>query len=203
MGARAERTRITPERWQRLQVVFERALPLEPAARAQLLLDECGTDTSLREQVLALLVASSDDDGDLERRIDRATSLTAPTADLEPGTTVGRYRIVRSIGRGGMGTVYLAERADQEYQQVVALKVMARGLFHGEVVGGRFRAERQILARLNHPNIARLLDGGQMQDGTPYLVMEHVEGVRIDDYCTQRDLSLRQRLPLMQQVCAG
>jgi eukaryotic-like serine/threonine-protein kinase len=202
-GGRAERTRITPERWQRLQAVFERALPLEPAARAQLLLEECGTDSSLREQVLALLVASSDDDGELERRIDRATSLTGPTADLEPGTSVGRYRIVRSIGRGGMGTVYLAERADQEYQQVVALKVMARGLFHGEVVGGRFRAERQILARLNHPNIARLLDGGQMQDGTPYLVMEHVEGVRIDDYCNERDLPLRQRLPLVQQVCAA
>jgi serine/threonine-protein kinase len=197
-----DRTRITPERWQRMQDLFGRAVPLTAPERARLLMDECGEDVSLREQVMALLLTTGDDDGELEERVDRAARGTIPTPEIVPGERIGRYRVIRLIGRGGMGTVYLAERADEHYHQVVALKVMARGLFRGDVAG-RFRAERQILARLNHPNIARLLDGGQMPDGTPYLVMEHIDGVRIDEYCTQHALSIRARLPLLQQVCAA
>jgi serine/threonine-protein kinase len=197
-----DRTRLTPERWQRMQDLFGRALPLPPASRARLLVDECGEDVSLREQVMALLLTTADDDGDLEDRIDRARQGTLPVPEIDAGQRIGRYRVQRLIGRGGMGTVYLAERADEHYHQIVALKVMARGLFHGDVAG-RFRAERQILARLNHPNIARLLDGGQTDDGTPYLVMEYIEGLRIDEYCTQHQLSTRARLPLFQQVCAA
>ncbi len=127
---------------------------------------------------------------------------TTISVEVKSGQIIGRYRMRRTLGRGGMGTVYLAERADQHHEQRVALKVMARGLFRGEPAS-RFRVERQILARLVHPNIARLLDGGQMDDGTPFLVMEHVEGVRIDDYCTSHALPVRARLQLVQQVCAA
>ncbi len=122
--------------------------------------------------------------------------------ELPPGEIVGRYRIVRLLGRGGMGSVYYAERADDQYQQSVALKVVEWCPAVSDLAG-RFRSERQILARLSHVNIARLLDGGQMQDGTPYLVMEHVAGTRIDYYCRERRLSTQAKLRLMQQVCAS
>lgn len=125
-----------------------------------------------------------------------------PWRELPPGEMVGRYRIVRLLGRGGMGAVYHAERADEQYQQSVALKIVE----WRPVIGGlaeRFRSERQILARLAHENIARLLDGGQMQDGTPYLVMEHVAGTRLDYYCKERRLTTEAKLKLMQQVCAS
>jgi serine/threonine-protein kinase len=122
--------------------------------------------------------------------------------ELPPGELVGRYRIVRLLGRGGMGSVYHAERADDQYQQSVALKVVEWCPSVSDLVG-RFRSERQILARLAHVNIARLLDGGQMQDGTPYLVMEHITGTRIDYYCKEQRLSTQEKLRLMQQVCAA
>lgn len=122
--------------------------------------------------------------------------------ELPPGENVGHYRIVRLLGRGGMGSVYYAERADEQYQQSVALKVVEWCPAVSDL-DGRFRSERQILARLAHENIARLLDGGQMQDGTPYLVMEHIAGTRIDYYCRERRLSTEAKLKLMQQVCAS
>lgn len=122
--------------------------------------------------------------------------------DLPQGEIVGRYRIVRLLGRGGMGSVYYAERADDEYQQSVALKIVEWCPAVTDLAG-RFRAERQILARLAHENIARLLDGGQMQDGTPYLVMEHIAGMRIDHYCKLGRLDIAAKLNLMQQVCAS
>ncbi|HEY0939562.1 MAG TPA: serine/threonine-protein kinase [Steroidobacter sp.] len=122
--------------------------------------------------------------------------------ELPPGEIVGRYRIVRLLGRGGMGSVYFAERADDEYQQSVALKVVEWCPTVTDLAG-RFRAERQILARLAHENIARMLDGGQMHDGTPYLVMEHIAGMRIDQYCKLRHLGIEAKLRLMQQVCSA
>lgn len=122
--------------------------------------------------------------------------------ELPPGETIGRYRIVRLLGRGGMGSVYHAERADDQYQQSVALKIVEWCPSVSDLIG-RFRSERQILARLTHVNIARLLDGGQMQDGTPYLVMEHITGTRIDRYCKERRLATHDKLKLMQQVCAA
>jgi serine/threonine protein kinase len=134
---------------------------------------------------------------------DRAVEQLGPEAirgELPAGEIVGRYRIVRLLGRGGMGSVYLAERADDQYQQSVALKVVEWCPAVTDLTG-RFRAERQILARLAHENIARLLDGGQMQDGTPYLVMEHIAGMRIDKYCKFHHLDTKAKLRLMQQVC--
>jgi tetratricopeptide (TPR) repeat protein len=193
---------ITPERWRRLQDLFERALPLDAGSREQLLLTECADDPPLREQVLSLLLASAGNTRMLEHRVDAAIAGAVSAHELTPGTMVGRYRIVRLLGRGGMGAVYSAERADEHYHQVVALKVVSRGLLHGEIAG-RFRAERQILARLTHPNIARLLDGGTTEDGAPYLVMEHVDGLRVDEYCEKQRLSTQGRLRLVQQVCAA
>src|SRR5688500_5198678 len=130
------------------------------------------------------------------------TTAAVMRRELPPGEMVGRYRIVRLLGRGGMGSVYHAERADDQYQQSVALKIVEWCPSVSDLIG-RFRSERQILARLAHVNIARLLDGGQMQDGTPYLVMEHITGTRIDYYCKEHRCSTYEKLRLMQQVCAA
>src|SRR5690606_36987858 len=199
MDTRSRGQTLTPQRWQRLQELFERALPLDMESRLRLLSEECTGDPALKEQVLALLLASAADSGTLEMRVESAIAGAMQTPELPEGKLIGRYRIVRRIGHGGMGAVYLAERADEQYHQLVALKVVARGLIH-EGVASRFRAERQILARLAHPNIARLLDGGTTEDGAPFLVMEHIEGVRIDEYCATHGLSTVARLRLVQQV---
>jgi serine/threonine-protein kinase len=195
-------TSLTPERWRRLQEVFDQAQPLDPERRARFLCEECGDDVSLREQVVALLLADSGGQDDFEHRYERAIAEVLRDPELPSGTLVGRYRVQRLLGRGGMGAVYLAERADEQYHQTVALKLVARNLLHTGVAS-RLRSERQILARLNHPNIARLLDGGHIHDGTPYFVMEYVEGQRIDHYCAERRLPVSARLRLMQQVCAA
>jgi tetratricopeptide (TPR) repeat protein len=133
---------------------------------------------------------------------DETTMAAVMRRELPPGEMVGRYRIVRLLGRGGMGSVYHAERADDQYQQSVALKIVEWCPSVSDLTG-RFRSERQILARLAHVNIARLLDGGQLQDGTPYLVMEHITGTRIDYYCKEHRCSTYEKLRLMQQVCAA
>ena len=195
-------TSLTPERWRRLQELFELAQPLDAERRATFLLEECGEDVTLREQVVALLLASSETQDDFEHRYEQAIAEVLRDPEVPAGTLIGRYRVQRLLGRGGMGAVYLAERADDQYHQTVALKLVARNLMHSGIAG-RFRSERQILARLNHPNIARLLDGGHTEDGTPYFVMELVEGQRIDHYCAERRLSLAPRLGLVQQVCAA
>ena len=129
--------------------------------------------------------------------IEQAAYATAPRI----GGRFGPYRIIKEIGRGGMGRVFLAERADEEYGQVVALKIAHDSL---SAEGLRsFRDERQILATLQHPNIARLMDGGTTEDGVPYLVMEYVQGVPIDEYCTANALSVRQRVELFSTICSA
>ncbi|MBI4468012.1 MAG: protein kinase [Acidobacteria bacterium] len=120
----------------------------------------------------------------------------------DSGRRIGPYRVIRELGHGGMGTVYLAERADQQYEARVALKVVKRGMDTDEVLR-RFCHERQILAQLEHPNIARLLDGGTTEDGLPYLVIEYVKGEPIDMYCDRPKLSVIERLSLFRTVCAA
>jgi eukaryotic-like serine/threonine-protein kinase len=149
-------------------------------------------DTGARNHTEGSVVLKEGDD----------TTAAVMRRELPPGEMVGRYRIVRLLGRGGMGSVYHAERADDQYQQSVALKIVEWCPSVSDLTR-RFRSERQILARLAHVNIARLLDGGQMHDGTPYLVMEHITGTRIDYYCKQHRLSTHDKLRLMQQVCAA
>src|SRR5258706_6614658 len=112
------------------------------------------------------------------------------------------YRVLGEMGQGEMGTVYLAARADDAFQKLVAIKIIRRGLDTDDIIQ-RFRSERQILATLDHPNIARLLDGGSTDDGLPYFVMEHIEGKPIDVYCDERNLNIIERLKLFRGVCAA
>jgi len=194
---------MSPERWALLQSVFEQALALEPAERAGFIATACGTDFSLREQLLALVFASGAADAGFEEQIDRVVSASArDTLDIPPGDVIGAYRIEKVMGRGGMGTVYLAQRADEQYRQRVAVKVMANWSGTG-TTAARFRSERQILANLVHPNISRLLDGGTTAAGLPYLVMEYIEGEPLDEYCDRRRLPLAERLELFRTVCAA
>jgi serine/threonine-protein kinase len=125
-----------------------------------------------------------------------------PGASLPPGLRIGAYRVVRELGRGGMGAVYLAQRADEAFEKQVAIKVISPGTSSDQVLA-RFMRERRILARLEHPHIARLIDGGSTADGLPYFVMEYVEGQRILDYCDQRRLPVAERLKLFLAVCSA
>ncbi len=187
------------EEWQRVEELLDEALELEPARRRQFL--EAIAEPWARAEVESLLACDGQSDGFMSAP---ALALSADFFDESPeeraGQQVGHYRIVREIGRGGMGAVFLAERADGEFQQRVALKVVRRG-FADTNLARRLRRERQILATLNHENIARLLDGGVSEDGEPFFVMEHVEGSRIDNYCDANRLPARARLRLFLKVC--
>ena len=174
--------------------------------RAALLDRLCAGDGDLRQEVNSLLAAGSRSDDFLELSVD---TFAAPyldevaTGPLEidfPGATVGRYRLIESIGRGGMGTVWLAERSDGQFEQKVALKLVKRGMDTGEILD-RFLRERQILARLEHPGIARLLDGGVSEDDRPYFVMEYVVGEPITEHCDRRRLPVEDRLRLFVDAC--
>ncbi len=192
---------MTPERWQKVKAVFEAALELEAPERASFLDISCQGDGILRQEVESLLESEPGSVHFIETPVFRIRSEDIGTSMAE-GRRVGVYRIVREIGRGGMGSVYLAERADEEFERRVALKVLRRGMDTEEIVR-RFRSERQILARLAHENIARLLDGGTTEDGQPYFVMEYVEGRPIDEECDARKLPIRRRLEFFQQVCSA
>jgi eukaryotic-like serine/threonine-protein kinase len=178
-----------PNDRERLKDLFEQACGLDPAARGDLLTAE---PRELREELESLL-ASFDSAGEF---------LESP-AQLEEtlvGERVGAYRLVRQIGQGGMGSVYEAVRADREFDQRVAIKLVRMGL-DGDFLRRRFRGERQILAKLTHPNIAGLLDGGTTKDGRPFLVMEYVEGAPLLEYCNARSLDTGERLKLFRAVC--
>jgi serine/threonine-protein kinase len=190
------------ERWQRVQELFEAALDLPAEEREAYLRAEAGDDAELMAEVASLLAADS---GPLMDRLrglvrDAASDLADATAFSWIGRTVGRYRLLREIARGGMGTVYLAERADAAYEARVAIKFVRASIAAPEVLR-RFLAERQILADLRHPNIARLLDGGAADDGTPYLVMEYIDGQPIDEYADRHGLDVRERLLLFRKAC--
>jgi len=178
-----------------------RALERPPEIRAGFLDRECGKDEELRREVESLLEASETvADGFLDRPLLPVGD--EPEPEVRAGRRLGAYRILDQIARGGMGTVYRAVRADDTYRQQVAIKVLKRGLDTDEIVR-RFHHERQILARLVHPHISRLLDAGTTDDGLPYFVMEHVEGEPIDRWCDRRRLPLRARLELFRKVCAA
>ncbi|MEE8526465.1 MAG: serine/threonine-protein kinase, partial [Thermoanaerobaculia bacterium] len=190
----------TTSQRQRVLKILDQALDVSPAERPPFLDGACGGDDRIRGLVEEMLELEGDADRFLSRpALPRATE--SPQTGLEAGLRVGHYRIVELLGRGGMGSVYRAVRED-DFEIEVAIKLVQAGLSTAATVR-RFESERQILARLEHPNIARLLDGGTTADGRPYLVMEYVDGVTIDAYCDTHRLSTRQRLELFQQVCSA
>jgi eukaryotic-like serine/threonine-protein kinase len=181
------------------------ALELDTAQQRQFLDSACAHDGDRRAEIDLLLAHRVDTGNDLmEQCADNASllRLDTDTGAAQTGNRIGPYRILREIGRGGMGAVYLAERDDERYRQQVAIKLIKPGL-RGDRIQRRFRNEMQILAELNQANIARLFDGGETADGLPYLVMEYVEGSPIDQYCDDNQLSIEQRLKLFCTVCAA
>ncbi len=184
--------------------LFAEALALEPGARRQFLVDQCGGDEALLEEVASLLDAADQSEAFFDRLSNEVglPSLADGEQPLPENEVVGNWRLKRVIGRGGMGAVYLAERADGEYEHEAALKILPFGL-DTEVARMRFLTERQILAGLTHPNIARLLDGGVTDSGTPYFVMDYVDGRPIDVYCDENNLDVRARIRLFLDVLAA
>ena len=179
-------------------------MELDTAGQRQFLDSACAHDDDLRAEIDLLLAHRVDSDSDLIEQCaaDASSFRFHAEGAAQTGNRIGPYRIVREIGRGGMGAVYLAERDDEHYRQQVAIKLIKPGL-GGEPIQRRFRNEMQILAELNHANIARLFDGGETADGLPYLVMEYVEGSPINQYCDDKQLSIEQRLNLFCTVCAA
>jgi non-specific serine/threonine protein kinase/serine/threonine-protein kinase len=191
---------MTPERWSRVKSLFQAALDLPPAEREPMLRRRCERDPELLSEVLTLLERHRTDSF-----LETPAAEVAAAAEEAPeaaGLRIGSYRVEREIGRGGMGAVYLAVRDDDEYRKEVAVKLVKRGMDADHVVR-RFRNERQILAQLDHPGIAKLLDGGTTEDGRPYLVMELVHGEPITRYSESRGLGLGSRLELFRRVCGA
>ncbi|MBL8189697.1 MAG: serine/threonine protein kinase, partial [Acidobacteria bacterium] len=193
---------MNPERWRRIDELFRTLADRPPAEREALLTRVCGQDEDLRREVLELL-AHEPPEAFLSDPIKYAAlAVTDEPADELLGRRIGPYRLTRLIGRGGMGTVYQAVRDDDQFQQQVALKLIKRGM-DTDFVRERFLRERQILASLDHPHIARLFDGGTTPDGLPYFVMELVEGSPITKYCHDRRLPLDAKLRLFRDVCSA
>jgi serine/threonine-protein kinase len=196
------------ERWKRVESVLDRALELPTSDVGAFLDAQCAGNPDLRAEVEALLSADRNAGGFLERP---ATELALAWMDLpadslvdtgpdRSGQRIGAWRITREVGRGGMGAVYRAERADGQYDQTVALKIVKRGLDTDEILR-RFLRERRILARLDHPHIARLVDGGVTPDGLPWFAMEFVEGRPLTTWCDERRATVAERLRLFRAVC--
>src|SRR6185436_17888776 len=196
---------MTPERWRQVEEIFQSALDLHPEARAAFLAEACAADHTLKGQVEALLSQHDSGGGLLEQPLYGTTEMNAIESlieDSDPliGRRLGAYRIEREIGRGGMGAVYEASRADNVFHKRAAIKLVKRGM-DTDFILRRFRKERQILAGLDHPHIAGLLDGGTTEDGLPYFVMEFIEGQPLYKYCDNNQLSITERLKLFRSIC--
>src|SRR5687767_3349944 len=197
---------MTPERWRQVEEIFQAALDLGPQERALYVSEVCANDATLKRDVETLLSQHESAGELLEDPLYGDTQLSALEAfafeDDDPliGRRLGAYRIEREIGRGGMGAVYEAVRVDNEFVLRVAIKLVKRGM-DTDFVLRRFRKERQILAALDHPNIARLLDGGTTEDGLPYFVMEFIEGQPLYRYCDAHHLPIAERLKLFRSIC--
>lgn len=194
---------MTPERWQQIRALYHAACDVPTDCRQSWLLEAC-PDPELRAELESLLAASANEPTQLQ-----VDTLAAPEAAASPprdelcGRMLGEFRVIQLIGSGGMGAVYLAERADGSFEQQVAIKLVRRGL-PGEAAERRFLRERQILGRLNHRHICGILGGGISDDGRPYLVMPFLEGaLPLDDYCERHRCDLQQRLTMFGAVCAA
>ena len=193
---------VESERWRRVEELFYAALEREPGAASAFLQQACGDDAELLREVQSLLDSSRQSLGFAHRAV--VNVAREQIAHLPPvGKRVGAYMLQKKLGEGGMGTVYLAIRADASDQQQVAIKLMQPWVRPSPRMLQRFTTERQILANLKHPNIAGLLDAGMTDDGSPYFVMEYVDGIPIDDYCCKARLLTDDRLKLFLTVCAA
>lgn len=193
---------MTPERFRQVKAIVTEASELDSlSGRDALVAQRCGGDAKLIREVESLLVETT---GTIESYAAGAAGALRSdgSTELARGRRIGAYAVIRELGRGGMGAVYLARRADDEFEKEVAIKLLKRGTDTDEVLR-RFRAERDILARLEHPHIARLIDGGTTCDGLPYFVMEYVAGTPVTNFCTSHELSVEARLQLFLKVCAA
>ncbi|MET0626423.1 MAG: protein kinase [Pyrinomonadaceae bacterium] len=212
---------MTPERWKQVEGIFDAAMDLAPEEREAYLARACAGDAELRRQVEMLIrsdeqagafieepavagVIGETARGAVAGAFDAAAFDAGVYDEAAPfiGRRIGSYRIVRELGRGGMGAVYLAVRADDEFQKRVAIKLVKRGM-DTDFILRRFRQERQILASLDHTYIARLMDGGTTDDGLPYFVMEYIEGLPVNQFCDAHKLSTPERLRLFLKVCTA
>jgi len=196
--------KTTRSRWDRLEELFNQAVDLPDEEREQFVARETGEDAELREELLGLLACDTGKrTGPLTHALGEALdSTTRDKRRAHLGQVVGNYKLTSVLGHGGTGTVYLGERADKQYSAQVAVKIVDSAAVQGDLAT-RFRAERQILASLNHANIARLMDAGEADNGQPYLVMEYVQGQALDQYCDERRLDINARLKLFLEICAA
>jgi eukaryotic-like serine/threonine-protein kinase len=213
---------MEPERWQEIERLYDSALHENSSARAAFLKRACGEDTGLRRAVELLLEQEEKDDGFLEMpamevaakvlardsqadrpELDSPAPPADSAADLTPVARIsfGPYRLLHRLGEGGMGSVWLAEQTTPVRRQV-ALKFIKAGMYDDSLLK-RFESERQSLAIMDHPSIAKVFDAGTTPDGQPYFVMEYMPGVPITDYCDQKRLSIQERLELFIKVCEG
>jgi len=189
---------MTPERWQEVKCIFDAASERDPSERNAFLDAACQTDAELRSEVDSLLAAHQE----AGSRYDAPIVPEAPSADPMIGRHIASYKIVRRLGTGGMGAVYLASRDDEQFRRLAAIKII-RPDFLDESTRRRFDNERQTLAALEHPNIVKLLDGGTTEDGSPYLIMDYVEGQPIDRFVKEHDLTVPERLELFRTLCGA
>lgn len=195
---------MTPQEWHKIKEVLETALDLEPNARERFLDSACAGEGLIRREVESLLESHDEEPAFLELpvAIDAAHLGASLTPENWIGRHLGYYELLEEVGAGGMGAVYRAVRADGQFDKQVAVKLIRSNLSTGFFVS-RFKNERQILASLEHPNTARLIDGGVTEEGLPYLVLEFVVGEPIDQYCVRQDLSISERLKLFRTVCSA
>ena len=192
------------DRWNQLETLFHKSLELEPEARSAFLDDTCGEDTELRKELDALLDEVDKSTNLLEQPVFEAAQsvFTESKRDaIDPGTIIGQYEIISLLATGGMGEVWLAEQK-QPVRRRIALKLIKAGMDTREVVA-RFESERQALALMDHPAIAKVFDAGSTPEGRPYFAMEYVPGIPITAYCDKHKLTVRQRMELFILVCEG
>ncbi len=194
---------MNPDRWTHINELFHAAIALDTERRAAYLAEVCRDDDRLRQEVEDLVAGHESAEASMPTDFLRgAVHRLAEEETVPVGQHFGPYQVLREIGRGGMGRVFLAERADHEFHRRVAIKLIKRGMDTDSIIR-HFKNEREILASLDHPNIARLLDGGTSRDGLPYFVMEYIEGQPIDSFCDQHKHSISERLQLFRKVCAA
>jgi serine/threonine protein kinase len=192
---------MTPERWEQVEKLFNAAVEKSAEERNFFLDEACGNDAELKREVESLLAQAESVSSPIAAAVSEAAE-SFSILENRIGKHIGPYRIVAVVGQGGMGTVYKAVRDDDQFSKQVAIKIVKRGMDVDPVIH-RFRQERQILAALEHPNIARLLDGGTTEDGLPYFVMEYIDGSNILQYCRNKQLSVSQRLKVFHDICMG